>query len=101
VSRPASYTASTSLSLHTYAVQQVLGRGHKRTLRRKLRAAKTWEEWKKAALEMDDYLGFNEWKEVSAILEATLYRAGVDWAMSVTGARRTRTPTMITLWFGR
>jgi len=41
----------------------LLGRGHKRTLRRKLRAAKSWEEWKKAALEMDDYLGFNEWKE--------------------------------------
>ncbi len=45
---------------------QVLGRGHKRTLRRKLRAAKSWGEWTAAALEMDSYLGFDEWKEVNA-----------------------------------
>jgi hypothetical protein len=71
-------------------------------LRRKLRAAKTWEEWKKAALEMDDYLGFNEWKEVSAILEGRhCIERELTLAMSLAGARRTRTPTMITLWFGR
>ncbi|KAA1089655.1 hypothetical protein PGT21_026173 [Puccinia graminis f. sp. tritici] len=31
-------------------------------LRRKLRAAETYEEWKAAALELDDLLGFGQWK---------------------------------------
>lgn len=41
----------------------VAWRGHKRNLRRRLRDAKTYEEWKTAAKELDDYLGFDEWKE--------------------------------------
>ncbi|CED83697.1 patatin-domain-containing protein [Phaffia rhodozyma] len=36
--------------------------GQKRNLRHKLRYAKTFEEWKEAALEMDEFLGFNAWK---------------------------------------
>jgi len=33
-------------------------------LRQRLREAKTYHEWKEAALTMDDYLGFNDWKKV-------------------------------------
>lgn len=29
-----------------------------------MRASKTYEEWKEAALELDKYLGFDEWKGV-------------------------------------
>jgi len=32
-------------------------------LRQKLRKAKSYDEWKEAALTMDDYLGFNDWKK--------------------------------------
>lgn len=38
-------------------------RGHKRYLRRNLRDAKTYDVWMKAAKELDEYLGFDEWKE--------------------------------------
>ncbi|PVF96499.1 patatin-domain-containing protein [Serendipita vermifera] len=38
-------------------------RGRKYILRQKLRNAKTYEEWKEAALTLDNYLGFDEWKE--------------------------------------
>lgn len=41
------------------------GRGRKGVLRQRLRNAKSYQEWKEAALTMDDYLGFNEWKRVS------------------------------------
>lgn len=34
---------------------------HRRVLRQKLRNARTYEEWKQAALDMDEYLGFNLW----------------------------------------
>ncbi|KAF9567310.1 patatin-domain-containing protein [Agrocybe pediades] len=37
-------------------------RGHKGKLRMKLRAARTYEEWKEAALVLDEFLGFDEWK---------------------------------------
>lgn len=40
------------------------GRGRKGVLRQKLRNAKTYQEWKEAALTLDDYLGFNDWKKV-------------------------------------
>ena len=30
----------------------------------KLRAATTYEEWKAAALELDHYLGFDDWKGI-------------------------------------
>ncbi|CAK5275540.1 unnamed protein product [Mycena citricolor] len=40
-----------------------LGRGKKGLLRKNLRGSKSYEEWKKAALVMDDYLKFNEWKK--------------------------------------
>ncbi|KAH7887712.1 acyl transferase/acyl hydrolase/lysophospholipase [Phlebopus sp. FC_14] len=39
-------------------------RGRKGQLRRRLRAARTYEEWKEAALTLDKYLDFHEWKEV-------------------------------------
>ncbi|KAL7416743.1 acyl transferase/acyl hydrolase/lysophospholipase [Mrakia frigida] len=38
--------------------------GHKRVLRAKLRNAKTYEDWKEAAIEMDEFLGFDLWKTV-------------------------------------
>ncbi|EMD40725.1 hypothetical protein CERSUDRAFT_111304 [Gelatoporia subvermispora B] len=39
-------------------------RGRKGQLRKKLRGAKTYEEWKEAALVLDKYLGFNDWKKI-------------------------------------
>jgi hypothetical protein len=41
------------------------GRGRKGVLRQRLRNAKSYQEWKEAAMTMDEYLGFNEWKRVS------------------------------------
>src|SRR5258708_38328429 len=41
-----------------------LGRGRKGLLRSKLRGAKSYAEWKAAALTLDQYLGFDEWKKV-------------------------------------
>ncbi|TXT13350.1 hypothetical protein VHUM_00717 [Vanrija humicola] len=38
-------------------------RGKKGALRKKLRAATTYTEWKQAAREMDAYFGFDEWKQ--------------------------------------
>lgn len=40
------------------------GRGQKGVLRKKLRAAGTYAQWKEAALQLDEYLGFDEWKSV-------------------------------------
>ncbi|CCA70479.1 related to TGL4-triacylglycerol lipase [Serendipita indica DSM 11827] len=37
-------------------------RGRKGVLRKKLRSAQSYEEWKEAALKLDEYLGFDEWK---------------------------------------
>lgn len=45
------------------------GRGRKGFLRTKLRGAKTYAEWKAAALTLDQYLGFDEWKKVCNGLE--------------------------------
>ncbi|TFY82714.1 hypothetical protein EWM64_g1287 [Hericium alpestre] len=39
-------------------------RGRKGLLRKKLRAATSYEEWKDAAAALDDYMHFNEWKKV-------------------------------------
>ncbi|KAK0468400.1 patatin-domain-containing protein [Desarmillaria tabescens] len=39
-------------------------RGKKGVLRKKLRASTTYEEWKEAAKELDDYLHFDEWKKI-------------------------------------
>ncbi|KAF7965985.1 hypothetical protein HWV62_40557 [Athelia sp. TMB] len=39
-------------------------RGRKGALRKQLRAARSYEEWKKAALAMDEHLKFQEWKQV-------------------------------------
>ena len=41
-----------------------LGRGQKGVLRKKLRGARNYQEWKEAALTLDEYLYFNEWKKV-------------------------------------
>lgn len=41
----------------------VAWRGHKSTLRSELRKAQTYEDWVKAAKKLDEYLGFDEWKE--------------------------------------
>ncbi|KAJ7368336.1 patatin-domain-containing protein [Mycena albidolilacea] len=38
-------------------------RGKKGLLRKKLRASQTYEEWKEAALVLDEYLHFDEWKK--------------------------------------
>ncbi|KAG8747549.1 hypothetical protein FRC10_000685 [Ceratobasidium sp. 414] len=38
-------------------------RGKKGRLRANLRQARTYEQWRDAARVMDDYLGFNEWKQ--------------------------------------
>lgn len=40
------------------------GRGRKGLLRSKLRGARSYAEWKAAALTLDQYLGFDEWKKV-------------------------------------
>ncbi|KAF5388223.1 hypothetical protein D9615_000438 [Tricholomella constricta] len=39
-------------------------RGKKGVLRKKLRAARTYEKWKEAALTLDEFLQFHEWKQV-------------------------------------
>ncbi|KIJ70532.1 hypothetical protein HYDPIDRAFT_105276 [Hydnomerulius pinastri MD-312] len=39
-------------------------RGRKGILRRRLRGARTYEEWKEAAVTLDKYLDFHEWKQV-------------------------------------
>ncbi|KAF9009035.1 acyl transferase/acyl hydrolase/lysophospholipase [Cyathus striatus] len=49
-------------------------RGQKGILRRKLRAAQSYEQWKQAALDLDSYLGFDEWKKVD---EDSFY----DWKL--------------------
>ncbi|KAI9574442.1 patatin-domain-containing protein [Boletus coccyginus] len=39
-------------------------RGRKGVLRRRLRASRTYEEWKESALTLDRYLDFHEWKRI-------------------------------------
>ena len=41
-----------------------LGRGMKGLLRKRLRAARDYNEWKDAARTMDEFLGFDQWKRV-------------------------------------
>ncbi|PLW06532.1 hypothetical protein PCASD_05381 [Puccinia coronata f. sp. avenae] len=41
-------------------------RAHEGRLRRKLQAAQSYEEWKQAALELDELLGFEQWKRSSS-----------------------------------
>ncbi|KAL9936950.1 hypothetical protein V8E36_004185 [Tilletia maclaganii] len=59
-------------------------RGQKGQLRKRLRAAQTWEEWKTTALELDNFLGLQRWKEEDA---SGLY----DWILvkKVTASLRT------------
>ncbi|KAF8716679.1 hypothetical protein AX14_012244 [Amanita brunnescens Koide BX004] len=49
-------------------------RGQKGLLRKKLRGARSYEEWKAAALDLDEFLLFNEWKRID---EDTFY----DWKL--------------------
>ncbi|KAK1236604.1 hypothetical protein PQX77_000156 [Marasmius sp. AFHP31] len=49
-------------------------RGRKGVLRKRMRAARTYEEWKEAAKAMDEYLKFDEWKNVD---EDSFY----DWKL--------------------
>ncbi|KAH0840150.1 hypothetical protein J3R83DRAFT_1131 [Lanmaoa asiatica] len=49
-------------------------RGRKGELRRRLRASRTYEEWKESALTLDRYLDFQEWKRVD---EDSFY----DWKL--------------------
>ncbi|KAJ8086658.1 hypothetical protein PM082_005481 [Marasmius tenuissimus] len=49
-------------------------RGKKGVLRKRMRAARTYEEWKEAAKAMDEYLKFDEWKNVD---EDSFY----DWKL--------------------
>ncbi|KAG6831598.1 hypothetical protein H0H92_009071 [Tricholoma furcatifolium] len=51
-----------------------LGRGKKGILRKNLRASRTYKEWKDAAMTLDEYLHFHEWKKVD---EDPLY----DWRL--------------------
>ncbi|KAG8834874.1 hypothetical protein FRC17_006619 [Serendipita sp. 399] len=43
--------------------ESIIGRGRKGVLRQKLRAASTYEQWKEAAMTLDEYLGFDVWKQ--------------------------------------
>ncbi|BEJ13872.1 hypothetical protein CspHIS471_0310460 [Cutaneotrichosporon sp. HIS471] len=51
-------------------------RGVKRVLKRQLRKAKSYEEWRKTAKELDDNLGFDDWKETDndGYFDASLVR---------------------------
>lgn len=49
-------------------------RGPKGLLRKRLRAAQTYDEWKAAAQALDEYLGFDEWKKTD---EDSFY----DWKL--------------------
>ncbi|KAH7929478.1 patatin-domain-containing protein [Leucogyrophana mollusca] len=49
-------------------------RGQRGVLRKRLRAARTYEEWKDAAVTLDQYLQFQEWKKVD---EDSFY----DWKL--------------------
>ena len=65
------------------------GRGRKGLLRSKLRAAKSYAEWKAAALTLDQYLGFDEWKKVC--------RWSLAKKISYSPShRRTKVPSLIT-----
>jgi hypothetical protein len=50
------------------------GRGKKGLLRKKLRASRTYAEWKEAAQKLDEHLHFDEWKSIE---ESTYY----DWRL--------------------
>jgi hypothetical protein len=65
------------------------GRGRKGLLRFKLRGAKTYAEWKAAALTLDQYLGFDEWKKVCGL-------SLVERISYSTSHRRTEVPSLIT-----
>jgi hypothetical protein len=41
-------------------------RGKRQQLRKRLRASQTYEEWKEAAKDLDDYYGTEEWKKQDA-----------------------------------
>lgn len=63
---------STEFGLYVLIRQLVNGkewvtawRGTKGQLRKKLRAAQTYKEWKEAAIALDEYLQFDEWKKVN------------------------------------
>jgi hypothetical protein len=51
-------------------------RGVQRVLKRKLRNAKSYEEWRATAKELDDDLGFDDWKETDSdgYFDASLVR---------------------------
>ncbi|BEI82921.1 hypothetical protein CcaverHIS002_0307890 [Cutaneotrichosporon cavernicola] len=51
-------------------------RGIKRVLKRQLRKSKSYEEWRKTAKELDDNLGFDDWKETDndGYFDASLVR---------------------------
>ena len=65
------------------------GRGRKGLLRFKLRGSKSYIEWKAAALTLDQYLGFDEWKKVCqwSLVKKISY---------LTSRRRTKVPSLIT-----
>jgi hypothetical protein len=54
-------------------------RGHKRVLRRELKMAESHEDWVVAAKKLDEYLGFDEWKETEedSYFDTTLVSLGV------------------------
>lgn len=62
--------------------------GHKQVLRKKMRTASSWDEWRGAALEMDGYLGFDAWKTVSAAFLVRLWRKTDNDVRTFTGGGR-------------
>ena len=52
------------LATISHVPTSLAGRGQKGVLRKRMRAAKTYEEWKAAAVALDEYLHFEEWKKV-------------------------------------
>lgn len=45
-------------------INHIPGRGRKGQLRKRLRSARSYTEWKEAAQTMDEFLGFDLWKRV-------------------------------------
>lgn len=67
-------------------------RGHKRVLRAKMRTAKNYSEWRTAARNLDEYLGFDDWKETDqdSYFDAVLVRRVRSTLSRLRAAKDTR-----------
>ncbi|KAK8849542.1 hypothetical protein IAR55_004877 [Kwoniella newhampshirensis] len=70
----------------------VAWRGYKAKLRKELKNARNYQEWAKAAEELDSYLGFDEWKEVEedSYFDYTLVRRVRRTLIRLRAAKDTR-----------